>query len=448
MKRIKTILILLTLCIPAILFAQTDSIPTTWGLSDCIEYALSKNIDVQKADLTTKQDEVNLLQSKYNRLPSVSGSASQSFEWGKELNSTTNNYGSFKGSNSTSLGVNSSMTLFNGFKLKTQIEQSELNLESSKYYSESVKESMELSILNAYLQILYAQEEISNANKQIESTNEELDLAKERLDIGIFSKSDYLQIKSELASEKLTLANARSTLAIAKVNLMQLMELPVSYNFEVEDFDVTNLLLAEKLSSPTDVYEQALKIKPEIKQAEYNTASAKLEEKIAKADLLPDVSLNAGINTAHSSGIDNVSFTEQMGNRVTPSVGLSVSIPIFQKNQVKTDIKLAQISVKDAQLDEIDTKNTLRKEIEQASVDVATARIKYEASKEQYESVKESYNVASEKYDIGIMNSVDFLLEKTDLITSESDLLQAKYNLIYSNKVLDFYKGIPISLSK
>jgi len=44
------------------------------------------------------------------------------------------------------------------------------------------------------------------------------------------------------------------------------------------------------------------------------------------------------------------------------------------------------------------------------------------------------------------MNSVDYLFEKTNLITAESQFLQSKYNLIFSYKVVDFYKGISISL--
>ena len=418
----------------------------TWSLDDCIDYALSKNIDIRKSVLSTQENEVNLEQSKANLLPSLSGSVSKNFSWNKELNTETNKYGNLNGSNNTSYGLSSGVTLFNGFKMKTQIEQAKLNLGSGQYYSESVRESVELNILNAYLQILYAQENVNNAQEQITSTSEQLALAEERLAVGVISTSDYLQIKSELASEKLTLADSKSTLAIAKVSLMQLMELPLDDHFEIVSPDMSDLLGVKEKPVSNAVYLQALEIKPQIKQAALTLESVRLNEKIAKADLLPTLSLSAGLSTGWSSQLDGFNYTQQLKNEVTPNIGLSLSIPIFQNKQARNNIKLARIAVSDATLDETDTRNELRKDIEQAVVDVVTARTQFEASQEQYESAHESYLVASEKYEQGLLNSVDFLSIKTDMITSESDLLQAKYNVIFSNKILDFYKGVPISL--
>jgi outer membrane protein len=102
--------------------------------------------------------------------------------------------------------------------------------------------------------------------------------------------------------------------------------------------------------------------------------------------------------------------------------------------------------VSDAELDEINTKNQLRKDIEQACVDVVSAKSNYSASLEQMQSTQESYDVTTEKYKQGLLNSVDFLIQKTNLITSESKLLQSKYNVIFSYNVVDFYKGIPLTL--
>ena len=418
----------------------------TWTLNDCINYALSKNIQVQQASLSDQRNQLYTDQAKAAKLPSLNASVQQNFNWNKGLDSQTNDYGSLDGSNSTSYSLNSSVSLFNGMKIKNEIKQSELNLQSSQYYSETVKESVELSILNAFLQVLYAQESVTNAEKQIEATKEQLALAKERLELSVISQSDYLQIKSELASEKLTFANAKSQLAIARVSLMQLMELPVDNNFALVSPNMGEMLNQNRQPNAEEVYIQALAIKPQIKQAELNKQSALLDEKIAKADLFPSLSLNAGLGTSYSSLSNGFNYSNQLKNQISPSVGLSLSIPIFQKKQVKTNIGLAKINFTDAELEEINTKNQLRKEIEQATVDIFSAQLEYEASLEQYQATEESNQVANEKFDIGLLNSVDYLFERTNLITSESNLLQSKYKLIFSYKILDFYKGIPLTL--
>ncbi|MDP3432767.1 MAG: TolC family protein [Bacteroidota bacterium] len=418
----------------------------TWTLEECINHALSKNIQIQKTGLTNDRNQLYSDQAQANRLPSVNASVRENFNWYKGFDATTGSYGSSSGANSTNYSLNSSVSLYNGQKLTNKIKMAELDLQSGHLYSETVKESVGLNILNAYLQVLYAYESVSNAEKQIVSTTEQLNLSKERMDLGVISMSDYLQIKSELATEKSTLASAQSQLAMGKVTLMQLMELPVDANFEVSSQNLDSLLIESATPDALEIYNLALGIKPQIKNAELTKESALLDVKIAKADALPSLSMDAGLSTGYSSLTTNSGYTSQLQDKVNPSVGLSLSIPIFQKKQIKTNVALANISVSDAELDEINTRNELRKNIEQACADVVSAESQYTASQEQNQSTQESYDVTTEKYKQGLLNSVDFLIQKTNLITSESKLLQSKFNVIFSYKVLDFYKGIPLTL--
>ena len=418
----------------------------TWTLEECINYALSKNIQIQKTGLTNDRNQLSADQAQANRLPSVNASVRESFNWYKGFDSATGGYGNSSGSNSTNYSVSSSVSLYNGQKLETKIKQAEIDLQSGRFNSDAVKESVGLSILNAYLQVLYASESVNNAEKQIVSTTEQLNLSKERMDLGVISMSDYLQIKSELATEKSTLASAQSQLSMGKVTLMQLMELPVDPNFEISSPNIASLLIDSSQPNAQEIYNLALGIKPQIKNAELNKESAALDVKIAKADAVPSLSMDAGLSTGYSSLTQNSTYTGQLKDKVNPSVGFSLSIPIFQKKQIKTNIASANISVADAELSEINTKNELRKSIEQACADVVSAKSQYLASQEQNQSAQESYDVTTEKYNQGLINSVDFLIQKTNLITSESKLLQSKFNMIFSYKIVDFYKGIPLAL--
>ena len=440
----KIIVCILMISLPVISNEAQDS---TWTFDECIHYALSRNIDIQKAELVTQQNEVSYNQTKYNRLPSVEASVSHNTGWEKNRDQETNEYGPYSGSSSMNYGINSSVKLFNGFKINTQIKKSQLDLQSGKYYSQKIKESIELNILEAYLSIMYAQEEVNNAYEQLETTQEQLTLAKEKMNVGIISKSDYLQIESEYASEKLTLANANSSLTMAKVNLMQLMELPVTDDFTIATPDVDLLLQQDYEHVTSAIYSEALEVKPEIKEAKLNTESVKLDQKIARADLFPSLNMSAGASTGWSDNITGYNYSSQLENRLAPYVGVSMNIPIFQKNQVKTNITSAKISYNNAILEEMETKNNLRKVIEQAVVDANTARAEYQACIEQYEAIKESYQVAENKFELGLINSVEFLIIRNDLIMAESNLLQSKFKLIYSHKVIDFYKGSSVSLT-
>lgn len=439
MKRTVLILILTLLPAPALLKGQEVK---PWTLEECIEYALTQNIQVRKSILSNDRLQYYADQSKAQRFPSVNASVNQNFNWSK---STATGASGLTGSNGSNYSVNSGVTIYNGSRISNSIKQAELDIEGGKLSLETTKESISLNILNAFLQVLYAEEQVKNTAKQIESTNEQLNLAQERLSLKIISQADYAQVKSQLASEKLTMANAESQLSIAKVNLMQLMELAVTSDFNIAHPNLGENINQNRIANVKSVYETSLSIKPQIKYAAINKDIAAIDEKIARAGYYPVLSASGGISSAFTSQTADHYF-DQINNGIHPSVGLSLSIPIYQKKQVKTNIAVAKIGYEDAVLTETDTKNQLRKNIEQACLDVTSAQIEYEASLEKFQATQEASSLSDEKFKQGIINSVDYLVSKTNLIVSESQLLQSKYNLIFSYKVLDFFTGIPLSL--
>jgi outer membrane protein len=418
---------------------QQDSV---WTLQKCIDRALNENIQIRKSENTNQRFGLYAEQAKAQRLPSVNASISQNFNWSK---SNTVGSSGFSGTNGSNYSVNSGVTIYNAARISNQIKQADLELEGGKYSLETTKESISLSILNAYLQVLYAEEQVKNSQKQIESTTGELNLAAERLALQNISISDYAQVKSQLASEKLTLANSESQLSIAKISLMQLMELPVGGDFNIAHPDLLASLNQGRAPDVKAVYETSLSIKPQVKNAKINKEAALLDEKIAKASYFPVLSASAGLSSGYSSRTSDTYFG-QLNNGLQPSVGFSLSVPIFQKKQVKTSVAVAKLGYQDAELSETDTKNQLRKSIEQACLDVTSAQIEFEASLEKFNSTQESTSLSDEKFKQGIINSVDYLVSKTNLIVAESQFLQSKYKLIFSYKILDFYMGIPLSL--
>lgn len=417
-----------------------------WTVNECIQYALDKNIQVQKAQVSNDISEINLNYAKSAWYPSLSGSARENFNWNNQLNTTTGST-VFKGTNGTNFSINSGMTIYNGNKIRNNVKKSEIDNEADKYNTDVIKEAVSLNVLNAYLQVLYAEEQVKNSNNQITSTSEQLNLAGERLKLGAIANSDYLQVKSQIATEKQTLAIAQSQLAINRITLMQLMELHETKDFEIEHPNLDSLVNQKRVPDPTEVYQISLGIKPEVKNAELLKKSSQINVDIEKANYYPNISMNAGLSTLYSSSQTGSSFGNQFNNNASPAIGLSASIPIYLNKQVRTNVAIAKKNTNNAEFDELNVKNQLRKAIEQACQDVTSSQIEYEASTEAYQAVKESFDVASEKYNQGIMNSVDFLIQKTSFISSESNYLQSKYKLIFSYKVLDFYSGLPLSFT-
>lgn len=429
------------LCFPGTLPAQQ----TGRTLQSCIDQALQYNIQIQQSRLNIDVSRIQADQARTNRFPSVSGSIRQGFGWSTQTDQATGT-DSFDGSSSTTASFSSGVVLYNGGKLTTSIKQARLDYESGKLDLEALKETISLSVMNAFLQILYAEEQVSNSNHQITVTADELRLGAERLALSAISKADYLQIQSQLASEKLTLANAQSLLDISRLNLMQLIEQPGGEQFTINQPDLTNLINRQMYPDPDSVFRIALEIKPQIKSYALRQQRSILGIDQARADYYPRLSMDAGFGTGYSSLAQSTALAVQLGKNINPTVGLSLSIPIYSNNQTKNQVQIANLATQTADLDLKNSMNQLHKSIEQACTDVNSAEKEYEASVEQYESNREAFAVSAEKFKQGMINSVDYLYQKTNLITAESKLLQSRYNLIFSYKLIDFYTGKSLSL--
>lgn len=435
MKRVFILIIFLTL-----LSIQKKAESQNFTLAQCIQYALEHNISVQQSKLSAETNKVNAEQIRSSRFPSVDANIRQNHVWIDEQQAQSDNW-KFTGNSSTSAGINANVTLFNGFRTNNAIKQAESNYQAGLLDAETRKESVILQVLQAYMQVLYADEQIKNAKNQVDLTAKQLEYAKERYKIGAISQADYLQIESQLATEKLTLTNANNQLASNKTNLMQLMEHPITQSFSVEKPDLSQLKYNDSIPDVMQVYALALASKPQVQSIALKSKSAELEISKAQANKLPTLLLEAGVTTNYSGKVSQLSFSSQLDHNFSPSIGVTLSIPIFKQGLIKSQIQNAQIQQQITQLDGQSTLNQLRKDVENACLDVTSSITEYKSAFAQQQTASESYELAQERFSKGVINSVDFLYQKTSFIKAESTLLQARYNLLYSIKVLDFYSG-------
>ena len=309
---------LLSLSTGSVLNAQAK----VWSIDDCIQYALEKNIQVKQAQVSS---DINGIESKLCKIcvvPFIKRLCPDRTSAGAiRLNNTTGST-VFKGSDGTNISLNSGMTVYNGNRIRNNVKQSEINYEASKYSTEVIKETVSLNVLNAYLQVLYAEEQVKNNNYQISSLEEQLNLAAERFKLGAIANSDYLQVKSQLATEKQTLASSKSQLAINRITLMQLMELTDPGDFSIEHPNLDSLINQKRIPDPKEVYQIALGIKPEVKNAELIKQSSQIGVDLARSDFFPNLSVSAGVSTLYSSGsISGSSFGYQIKNNISPALG-------------------------------------------------------------------------------------------------------------------------------
>jgi outer membrane protein len=416
-----------------------------WSLNDCIDRALHENITIKQGELSNNIGEVTLEQSKANLIPSLSASGSQGFNFGRTLDPHTNVYIAAN-SITNNFSVSSGYNLFTGFQTINTIRKNKLDLQAGTLDLEKSKKDITLNVTLAYLQVLFAFEQIENAKVQVESTQAQVDKTQILVNAGTLPVGNLYTVQSQLATDKYNLTNAENQLSISKVNLMQLMELPMDPSFDVIRPELANMVVDSIYSNNTDsIYVKALKIQPDIASAELKVASAETNLKISKSSIVPRLSLSTGLSTAYSNKGSNP-FNEQLKDNMSESVRLNLSIPIFSQMQNSATIKKSKINIHSTELNAQNTRNQLRKNIEQAYNDMVAALHNYEAVRDQLVSTETSYNDSKRKYDLGMITATDFLIAKNNYSTAISNLTHAKYNYLFTSKILDFYIGKPIKL--
>ena len=463
-----------------IFFSQLES-QKSWSLDDCIIYADQNNLQVQQVQFGSRIYKAYLKQAKAQRLPSLNANVGAGYAWGLTFDQATLqqiNGGYYTGNFSSNLN----MPLFRGGSLQNSIAQNRLLFEASSYDVESGKENLNLTIAQVYLQILQLEEQIENSRTQISSSAEQLKNTKAMFEKGIVAENLVLQQQAQIANEQWQLQQNLNTLSNAKITLMQLMEMPVTDDFEVKKPDLENIQLEVYQPSVIDVYKTALGIRPQIKSVHLKTESSIMGVRVAQGQQMPTLSLVGGLSSGYSSARQNVDYIKsvqdlpigylasdpsefvlgssvvntpvtsgynlwnQIDDFLTPSLGLSLSIPIYSNRLYATKIELAKLDSEIAKLNERDVTNQLRKDIELAYSDLGNSKEQYLAAERQLNYANKTFRNAEYQYDNGLISPTDFFIEKNNFANAENNFVVAKYQYLFSKMILDFYSGKPLKL--
>ena len=422
---------------------ETDPDQVTWSLQDCIDYAALNNLTVLDAQLDASSAAVNYKQSKQQRLPNLTGSASESYSRGYSIDPITSNYVN-QDIFSTSTSLNTSITLFQGSQLNNQIDQNALLLDQSALFIEEAKNNITLSLTEAYLQALYYKEAIAVAQNTLAGSQQESKIAKSRYDAGAIAKKDYSDALSQEASNNYELIQAQNSYEAQLLLLRQLLELEPETTFDIVDPDIDyngSTLLLDKV----DVYHNALNTLPEIAASKLDIDISEKDLEIAKGAYLPTLSLTGSLGSGYTS-IQDMSFTDQFDINFNQRLGLSLSVPIFNRGQTKANVQNAKINIEKANIAMRTQEKELYNKVETAWRNARSSQEQLLAAEAARNAAKDSYDLAQKQYEVGAINTTDLVLTQNTYSNAEQNYIQAKYLGILYAQLLQFYQGNEIKL--
>lgn len=417
-----------------------------WTLKKCIDYAIEHNLTIKQQEASAEQSKIELSTAKNSRLPDLNGNASHSFSFGRSLQAD-NTYNSINTQN-TGFSLSTSVPLFTGLQIPNNIALSKLNLQAALEDLNAAKENVSIQVASSYLQVLFNDELARVAHEQVDLSREMLVQREAYFRNGKASESELYEAKSRVAQDELSAVQADNDYQLALLDLSQLLELPSPDGFAIVSPQTDAVENLGTPLPPAEIYADALLIKPVIKAAQYRLEGAQKSIRIAQSAYYPQLSLGAGLSTNYykMSGMDNAGFGSQLRDNFSQYVGLTLSIPIFNRLATRNRVRSARIQQTTLGWQLEDSKKTLYKEIQQAYYNTLSAQTQYTSSRTAAEAAKASFDLMKERYMNGKANATEFNESRTAWMRAVSDQLQAKYNYIFRFKILDFYRGVPLEL--
>ena len=411
-----------------------------WDLQQCVDYALENNISILQAQNTILSNDQDVIASKGNFLPSLSSNLNQSMSIG-----TVELYpGEFadRTFNSSSVGFNLSQSVFNGFRNLNVLRQSKVNLERSENELNRIKDDVSLNVANNYLNILFTRENLALAKSQYEFSFKQLDQVRNLVEAGVQPRANIIDAEATLSLDEQNLTTAENNYKLSLLTLSQILQIPLE-GFNVVSIDVEvpseNLLYTDI----KPVLNYALVNRNEIKVANNNIDLAKYNTKISKSAYLPNVSFGYGFNaSANFSNLtsDN-SFFQQINDNKGHSLNMNISVPIFSRNQIKTNVAKSKIQENNSDLGLIQAKLNVEATVQRAFTDAKAALKSYQAAKKSLQSQQLAFENSQQRYQLGAINTIDLEQVRFRLLNAKSSLINSKYDFIFKTKVLDFYMG-------
>lgn len=461
----------------------------TWDLQRCVDYALKHNISVRQADLQARFSELQFRQNKAAQFPNLNFNASGGYRLGRSENPTT---GVLEDNNFLNLGLQlqSQVTLFNWFSLKHTREASRLSWEADKQQIEKAQNDIALNVATAYLQVLLSREQAKLANLQVEQTRTLLRDTRARVDAGLLPELNAAELEAQLARDSSAWVTAEGTVQQLLLQMKALLNLDAATAFDLAVPPV-DIIPVEPLAElePGKVYASALANLPQQKVNNLRLQSAQKSVAAAKGNLYPSISAFGGlfsnaisfrrpiyndIITGYSSAAGlraNVGGTfypveipvvqegstvvgyfrpgpigTQLNNNFGQSIGIGISVPIFNGKQARTGWERAKLQVKQWELTYEQDSMTLKQDIYNAHNDAVVALQKFNANKKSVETSQKAYDFAEKRFAVNLLSTYELVTSQNNLQRAKIDLLYTQYDYLFKMKLLEFYKGQGIKL--
>lgn len=415
-----------------------------WTLKECIDYALEHNITVVEGRLSVLSANEDVKEAKAQLFPSLSFSTTHQGGYRPFADGSGDYMDNI--SYSGDYGLNANWTVWNGNANRNTLKQRKIaGKQQELQLAESVN-SIQEQILNLYVQILYVTEAVNVDEQILQISRQNAERGAEMYKVGSLSKADLSQLDAQVAADEYNLVSMKGQLEDYKQQLKYLLKLDYDEAFDIAVPSSTDEQALAAIPPVKYVLDNALANRPEIANALLGVDYSSLGIDIAKAGRKPTVSISGGIGTSTISGTHtqmgvSSSWSNQIKSNLNGSIGVTLSVPIFDNRSAKTSVNKAELELQQSKAEVDDAKSNLALTVQGYWINATTNQQRFRAAVASVASAQDSYDLLSEQFRLGLKNIVELTSAKTTLLNAQQSRLESKYTAILYLQLLGFYSG-------
>jgi outer membrane protein len=435
-RALSTLIVSATLVLSAPAGAQDTRVIT---FQEAIRIALEQNSILKQAENAAALGQIGVKAARQQFLPDLQLDVRGSESYGRNFDSGEGRIVDQNTTNAT-IGVSSGVVLFDGFGNTASLKSAEFNRDASTLDLQRSRETIAFTVATNYLALISQQEQL-----QVQRENLSAQAALEQqiqayVEAGARTVADLYQQQASVASAKLAVVNGERSTKLAEVDLMQTLQLDPHgmYEFEAPAFGslypaTTELDLSSLL---TRAYAQRADLVAD--QARVDAASQ--DVRVARSGHWPTVSLSAGYDTAYTSAAD-LPFSDQIDQRRGGSIGLGISIPIFDRGSASVATRRAEIQQQNAQIDLESLQNDVGLQVRRAHLDLEAAHEQLAAAQAQQKSAELALQATQDRYQAGAATLVELTQSRATQVDAASSVVTARYNEMFQRTLIGYFIG-------
>ena len=401
--------------------------------------ALTQSTGVKQAQNSAALSGATVTQQKLAFLPNLSVSTNTAQAYGRNfsqtdgtiLNTTTN---------TLNAGLSSSVTLFDGMKNVANLRSAQSSEQASEQDLARAKQTAVFTVASNFLSLVTQQQQLAVQQQNLAAQEALENQISQFVKAGSRPVSDLYQQQAIAASARAAVVTAQNNVELAKVDLIQTLQLDPRGTYAFQAPALPDTVAAAAHFDLDSLLDRAFAQRPDLGANASRVEAAQQDVKAANASRWPTISLTGGYNSGVSSAAE-ASFLDQLNQRRGGSIGIGLTIPIFDRGATQAATERAQIQADNAKL-------ALATQRQQVALEVRRAYLDYEAAKQQLAAADAQQKAATlavattqQRYQVGAATLVEVTQARATQVQAQSAFINARNNLVFQQSLMSYYTG-------